>query len=204
MTHFYQFCFHFLNQNKKAGPHTHTAFIAITVAICMCVWVCVCMYVYMCLFISAEKKALNFNFSWWFPSQATQLAKLWIPRPPKNTEMPRNLKQVPLIILAVEAFCFHLPLLLKQFFRHDFKLPHLVFFSTDRFTLILSCSSQALALDIFARIDINTMVVFMSPPISRLPDVVSRALGSGADGAESSVIISCLPASDQNDRGSSH
>lgn len=204
MTHFYQFCFYFLNQDKKAGPHTHTAFIAIIVIICMYVWVCMCVYMCMCLVISAEKKALNFNFSRWFSSQATQLAKPWVLRPPKSTEMPGNLKQVPLIILAVEAFCFHLPLLLKQFFRHDFKIPYLVFFPTDRFTLILSSSSQALALDIFARIDINTMVVFMSPPISRLTDVVSRALGSGAEEAESSVIISCLSGSDQNDRGSSH
>lgn len=84
-----------------------------------------------------------------------------------------------------------------------FKSP-LDLFSADIFTLILSFSSQALALDISARIDINTMAVFTSLPRARLTDVGSGALGSGAEEAESSVIIPHLPGSDQNDRGSSH
>lgn len=83
-------------------------------------------------------------------------------------------------------------------------LPSFDHFSIDIFTPILSSFSQALALDIFASTDINTAGVFMSPPTARLTDVVSGALGSGAKGAESSVSISCLPPSDQNDRGSAH
>lgn len=75
------------------------------------------------------KESPNSSLYWWFFSQATHLAKPRAPRPPQNTEMPGNLRQVPLIILAVQAFCFHLPLLLKQFFAHAFRVSHLVFFS---------------------------------------------------------------------------
>lgn len=79
------------------------------------------------LFIPVEKKALNFNFSWWFASQPTQLAEPLVPRPPQNIKMSGNLKEVPLVILTVEAFCFHLLLFLKQFFRHSFQVPHYIF-----------------------------------------------------------------------------
>lgn len=76
-------------------------------------------------------------------------------------------------------------------------------FPTDTFTPILSSSSQALTLDISIRIDSNTCWLYISPN-ARLTDVVRGALGSGVRKAESSVIISCHPGSDQNDRGSSH
>lgn len=45
--------------------------------------------------------------------------------------------------------------------------------------------------------------VYVSPS-DRLTDVVSGALGSGAEEAESSVMIFSLPGSDWNDRDSSH
>ena len=76
-------------------------------------------------------------------------------------------------------------------------------FPTDTFTPILSSSSQALTLDLSTRIDSNTCWVYTSPN-ARLTDVVRGALGSGVRKAESSVIISCHPGSDQNDKGSSH
>lgn len=128
--------FIFPELGQEADPHTHTAFIGITVANFL---------LFFCFFASFHfccKESPKFQTSWWFSSQATQLAKPWVPRPPKNIKMPGNLKQVPLITLAVEAL-----------------------FSLDGFTLIFFFS-QALALGISATTDINTMVVFMSPPVT--------------------------------------
>lgn len=120
---------------QEADPHTHTAFIGITVAKFLLLLSFFPSFHFCC------EESPTFQPSWWFSSQATQLAKPWVPRPPQNIKMPGNLKEVSLMTSAVEAL-----------------------FSLDGFILILF-SSQAVALGISARTDINTMVVFMSPSV---------------------------------------
>lgn len=99
------------------------------------------------------------------------------------------------------AFCFHLPLLLNSLdmnfrslawsFSHWRIYPSSLLFSGLGSWHLCENGQQH-------------VLWFCLPLSARLTDVVSGALGSGAREAESSVIISCRPESDQNDRGSSH
>ena len=100
------------------------------------------------------------------------------------------------------AFCFHLPLLLNSLdmnfrslawsFSHWHIYPSSLLLFSGLGSWHLCENGQ------------QHVLWFCLPLSARLTDVVSGVLGSGAREAESSVIISCRPESDQNDRGSSH
>lgn len=140
-------------RGRPSHPHTIYRlycgqFVVVVVSFCFC---------FLPPFISVE----NSNLYWRLSSQATHLAKPWVPRLPQNIAMPGNLRQVTQIILAVRSFVFICQsyLILQTWLSG----PLLGFFPTDTFTPILSSSSQALALDISARIDGNTCCVYLSP-----------------------------------------